>query len=224
MYFLRLVANAHSNGGIGKAEWLQRTIEFFIERDDVQFVIKTHPGELIGWGPAVYEILNEMFPDLPEHIHLLAADAKINAYDLVLAQEDFVYHAELSAEADHPHQTEPKVTHLKLVNDGLNRFSQFPWTSFERVQWVACYGDASTGASDCMAEKGFSLARTVLGTFDVMQNSIIAAKRRLCPPDIYIRPEVRGIDILEFFKAGEVYRQAETCREQLRCELARALG
>ncbi|MBW2457100.1 MAG: endonuclease, partial [Deltaproteobacteria bacterium] len=87
----------------------------------------------------------------------------LNAYDLVLAQEDFVYHAELSAEADHPHQTEPKVTHLKLVNDGLNRFSQFPWTSFERVQWVACYGDASTGASDCMAEKGFSLARTVLG-------------------------------------------------------------
>ncbi len=35
---------------------------------------------------------------------------------------------------------------------------------------MACYGDASTGASDCMAEKGFSLARTVLGervTFDI---------------------------------------------------------
>jgi capsule polysaccharide export protein KpsC/LpsZ len=64
-------------------QWLQRTIEFFMRRDDVQFVIKTHPGELIGWGPAVYDILNEMFPDLPEHIHLLAADAKINAYDLV---------------------------------------------------------------------------------------------------------------------------------------------
>jgi hypothetical protein len=64
-------------------QWLQRTIEFFLEREDVQFVIKTHPGELIGWGPAVYDILNDMFPDLPEHIHLLAADAKINAYDLV---------------------------------------------------------------------------------------------------------------------------------------------
>ena len=64
-------------------EWLKRTIEYFIERDDVQFVIKTHPGELIGWGPAVYDILNKMFPELPEHIHLLAADAKINAYDLV---------------------------------------------------------------------------------------------------------------------------------------------
>jgi len=64
-------------------EWLQRTIEFFIERTDVQFVIKTHPGEQIGWGPAVYDILREMFPELPDHIHLLPADAKVNAYDLV---------------------------------------------------------------------------------------------------------------------------------------------
>ncbi len=64
-------------------EWLKKTIEYFIQRHDVQFVIKTHPGELIGWGPAVYDILNNMFPELPEHIHLLAADAKINAYDLV---------------------------------------------------------------------------------------------------------------------------------------------
>ncbi len=64
-------------------EWLQRTIEFFMARPDVQFVIKTHPGELIGWGPAVYDILRAMFPNLPENIHLLAASAEINAYDLV---------------------------------------------------------------------------------------------------------------------------------------------
>ncbi len=64
-------------------EWLQRTIEFFIPRSEVQLVIKTHPGELIGWGPAVYDILRQMFPELPAHIHLLPADAKINAYDLI---------------------------------------------------------------------------------------------------------------------------------------------
>jgi hypothetical protein len=87
----------------------------------------------------------------------------LNDYDLVLAQEDFAYHDQLAAQASHPHQSEPKVTYLKFVNDGLNRFSQFPWITFERVQWVTCFGDASTGASDCLAEKGFSMARTVLG-------------------------------------------------------------
>ncbi|MCJ7702664.1 MAG: hypothetical protein MUO62_13855, partial [Anaerolineales bacterium] len=64
-------------------EWMVRTIEYFTKRSDVQFVIRIHPGEQVGWGPSVYEILTEVFPHLPENIHLLPADAKINTYDLV---------------------------------------------------------------------------------------------------------------------------------------------
>jgi len=64
-------------------EWLERTINYFLERDDIQFVIRVHPGEQIGWGPSVYDILGEKFPELPEHIHLLPADAQVNTYDLV---------------------------------------------------------------------------------------------------------------------------------------------
>ncbi|MEA3351516.1 MAG: hypothetical protein U9Q82_12900 [Chloroflexota bacterium] len=64
-------------------EWLQRTIEYFVKRKDVQLVIKTHPGEQLGWGPAVYDILGQMFPQLPENVRLLPAGAKVNAYDLV---------------------------------------------------------------------------------------------------------------------------------------------
>jgi hypothetical protein len=63
--------------------WMVRTIEYFSKRDDVQFVIRVHPGEQIGWGPSVYEILSEVFPKLPENIHLLPAGAKVNTYDLV---------------------------------------------------------------------------------------------------------------------------------------------
>jgi len=64
-------------------EWLERTIEFFSRRKDVQFVIRVHPGEQIGWGPSVYDILSEKFPQLPENIHLLPAGAEVNTYDLV---------------------------------------------------------------------------------------------------------------------------------------------
>ena len=64
-------------------EWMSRTIEFFAKRDDMQFVLRVHPGEGIGWGLSVYDILTEKFPDLPENIHILRADAKINTYDLV---------------------------------------------------------------------------------------------------------------------------------------------
>jgi len=68
-----------------------------------------------------------------------------------------------------------------------------------------------------------NLFRAVLGTFDIMQNSIITAKRQQNPPDIYIRPDIVDVDILDFYKADEVYRQAEPERERLRIELARCL-
>jgi hypothetical protein len=95
----------------------------------------------------------------------------LNGFDLVLAQEDFAYHELLVADAEHPFQSLPKEHHIQLVDDGLNRFSEFDWDGFERVQWVSCYGDANSGASDCLAEKGFSWARTTFGdrvTIDVV--------------------------------------------------------
>jgi hypothetical protein len=87
----------------------------------------------------------------------------LNAYDLCLVQEDFVYHAELVAEADHPHQSVPKEDYVKLVHDGLNQLSTIPWSELERVQWEVCFGDASGGAADCMAEKGFTFSRLEVG-------------------------------------------------------------
>ena len=64
-------------------EWLVQTINYFWQRKDVQFVIRVHPGESIGWGPSVYDILKEKFHDFPENIHLLPAKEKVNTYDLV---------------------------------------------------------------------------------------------------------------------------------------------
>jgi len=64
-------------------EWLVRTIEYFWKRTDIQFVIRVHPGESGSWGPSVYDILSEIYPELPDHIHLLPAGADVNTYDLV---------------------------------------------------------------------------------------------------------------------------------------------
>ena len=69
-----------------------------------------------------------------------------------------------------------------------------------------------------------SVIRAVLGAFDIMQNSIIAEKLKQSPPDIYIKPDVVGVDILEFHKADEVYEQAEPARRELREKLEAALN
>jgi hypothetical protein len=102
----------------------------------------------------------------------------LNDYDLVLTQEDWetpdpnpiaplrVYHELLKADAMHPHQSVPAPLPLgndpsrpgALVSDGLNRFSQFPFGDITRQAWSGC--DNNSG--DCLAFKGFSVARTEL--------------------------------------------------------------
>ena len=65
-------------------EWITRTVQFFANRREVQFVIRIHPGETIvpkakSMGTVVHEALSE----IPEHIHIIAATDKINTYDLI---------------------------------------------------------------------------------------------------------------------------------------------
>jgi hypothetical protein len=90
----------------------------------------------------------------------------LNAYDLVVVQEDFVYGGELRAALTHPFQSLPHEHSERLVNDGLNVFSVLPFEEeIERVRWVECFG-GTTNASDCLANKGFALSSHDLGCSD----------------------------------------------------------
>jgi len=72
--------------------WLERTVQFFAGRADMQFVARIHPGELITKGPSVADVVKRVLPELPEHVHLVPADAKINTYDIVeIADLGLVY-------------------------------------------------------------------------------------------------------------------------------------
>lgn len=80
-------------------EWIAKTVQYLATRTDIQFVIRIHPGELITKGPSVAEVVLralELSPDnlaaIPEHIHLIPAEAKINTYDIVeIADLGLVY-------------------------------------------------------------------------------------------------------------------------------------
>lgn len=72
--------------------WLERTLLFFADQPDVQFVIRIHPGELITKGPSVADVVKKAMPNVPEQIHLVPAEAKINTYDIVeIADVGLVY-------------------------------------------------------------------------------------------------------------------------------------
>jgi len=72
--------------------WLRRTLGLFADRQDVQFVLRVHPGERNLKGPSVAELVDELLPELPSQLRVVRAGDLINTYDLIaLADLGLVY-------------------------------------------------------------------------------------------------------------------------------------
>jgi hypothetical protein len=65
------------------AEWVSRTILYFIGRPDIQLVIRIHPGEILTREYSMVDVVRQTLPELPEYIHVIHPEEKINTYDLI---------------------------------------------------------------------------------------------------------------------------------------------
>lgn len=68
-------------------EWLERTLQYFSGRPDIQLVIRIHPGEVLIHGQSMQDVINRVLPTLPEQIHVIAAEELVNTYDLIAAAD-----------------------------------------------------------------------------------------------------------------------------------------
>ncbi len=74
------------------AEWISRTVQYFIGRPDVQLVIRVHPGEVLTHGQSMADVVHEVLPRLPENIRLIKPKDDVNTYDLIeVADVGLVY-------------------------------------------------------------------------------------------------------------------------------------
>lgn len=65
-------------------EWITKTVQYFAKRNDVQLVIRVHPGEkLVPQAKSMGTVVKEALPELPSHIHVIGALDSINTYDLI---------------------------------------------------------------------------------------------------------------------------------------------
>jgi len=73
-------------------KWLERTVRSMAQRPDIQLVVRIHPGERYTTGPSVAQVVRNVLPDMPSHIHLVEAQDPVNTYDLVeIASLGLVY-------------------------------------------------------------------------------------------------------------------------------------
>jgi len=68
-------------------EWLERTLQYFGGRKEIQLVIRVHPGEMLIHGKSMMGVVEKLFPALPEHIHVISPEEKVNTYDLIAASD-----------------------------------------------------------------------------------------------------------------------------------------
>ncbi len=69
-----------------------------------------------------------------------------------------------------------------------------------------------------------SYFQALFNSVKVMQQAIVQAKRKLRDPDIFIAPSIRDVRALEFYRASEVYQQAEPAKQQLKTALQERFG
>jgi len=150
-----------------------------------------------GAEGGTFSVLSYNVAGLPQEVskehpeeHLPLVSPLLNAYDLVLTQEDFDwwkpdglastldfihYHERLRADVTHEYQSprhpgpeavglDPTSRPLE-IGDGEGLLSRFPLSGYDRQPWKGCFGGLDTsdgGAADCLAMKGFLVAETEL--------------------------------------------------------------
>ncbi len=69
-----------------------------------------------------------------------------------------------------------------------------------------------------------SLTESIFNTFQIMSKAIVDQKLRTRAPDVYLRPEIVDVKVLDFDRAQEIYDgTASACRElRQRLEALRA--
>lgn len=65
------------------AEWIEKTVRYFVERRDVQFILRVHPGERMIKGPSMVGVIERAAPNRPEHVHVVGPSDPTNTYDLI---------------------------------------------------------------------------------------------------------------------------------------------
>ena len=76
----------------GMADWLADTVRRLAGHENLQTIVRVHPGEILGAGHPSQDIVRAALPQVPPGLHLVAPDSSINTYDLIeLAHVGVVY-------------------------------------------------------------------------------------------------------------------------------------
>ncbi|MGB5474681.1 MAG: patatin-like phospholipase family protein [Gammaproteobacteria bacterium] len=113
-----------------------------------------------------------------------------------------------------------KIGDHLLVDGGVA--NPLPFDLLESDNDIVIAVDVSGNRENENGEKLSSIG-VLLQSFHVMSNNLLAEKLKQRRPDIYVHPDISNVKVLEFYKAREVFAQAEPAQKGFAKDLKRAL-
>lgn len=122
------------------ADWIEKSVRYFVGRDDVQLLIRVHPGETLTHGTSMVDVVNDAFETIPDHIHLIGPEEKINTYDILeIADLGLVYTTTVGLEM--------AMRGIPLIVAGQTHYRQRGFT-YDPASWDEFYSMLDTLLGD----------------------------------------------------------------------------
>jgi NTE family protein len=169
------------------------------------------------------EFLGEQLP--MQHFRKLEIPLKVVASDLLTGNQVVIESGTvlpaLKASMAVPGVFRPvELDGRKLIDGGVS--NPLPYDLLLDKCDIVVAIDVS-GDRELEDEKALSAMGVLLHSFHTMSNNIVAEKLKQQRPDIYIRPEIRNVRVLEFYKAKQIFEESQPAQRQLNKALKKAM-
>lgn len=154
-------------------------------------------------------------------IPLLVVAADIRRREQVILHEQALLTA-LEASIAFPGLFNPVIINDRLLVDG-SIVNPVPFDLLTGQCDITIAVDVA-GRRTFGPQSGAAFFDIVSESFQTMEQSILQAKMKDHRPDIYLKPDLVDIRLLDFGKAETIYRQARAARLQLKASLQRLLA
>ncbi len=118
------------------------------------------------------------------------------------------------------------IDDMVLIDGGIT--NNLPFDIIQDECDITIAIDVSGNMSIPKKVKAPNLFDNIMTSFEILQDSIIKYQMKIKTPDIYIKPGLKDVGILDFHKANEVLESVEddmkTLKEELQSQLSKKTG
>lgn len=160
--------------------------------------------------------LPELFEDLKTPLYTVSTD--FNTWHQVVHHHGELHRA-IAASIAIPSAFRPVEFNGRLLVDG-GVVNPLPLDIASRGADILIGIDVNGSPADVVPDQEPSLIDVAIGSGQILMHGLISHNLAAFPPDIYVRPHVRDVGALEFWKINDIIKSGDDDKEMFKRQLA----